>query len=277
MSSFSKNQYFLIIFTVILTALIYLAPRQVSTAKDAVVPEKAVEFSFEDLLNKAKTTLPEDEMNKVKNFAASVGKDKSNLDSIVKIFEHANMPALAGYYKEKLAVEQPTEKNWMNTGDHYFDAFRVANDSMELKACVEKAIMCYSKVLEINPKNLDAKTDLGVCYTEGTSNPMQGISLLREVLAVNPKHEMAQLNLGFLAVKSGQFEKALARFDTVLTINPKNTEVYSYIGNVYLKKGDKEKAIVNFEKFKSFLKDTLKITQVENYIKQIKSSKEQIN
>ena len=128
--------------------------------------------------------------------------------------------------------------------------------------------------MEINPKNLDAKTDLGVCYAEGTSDPMKGISLLREVVVANPKHETAQLNLGFLAVKSGQFDKAIARFDTVLIINPKNTDVYSYLGDVYLRKKNKVKAIEYFEKYKSYLKDTLKISEVDNYIKQVKSSNE---
>ena len=72
---------------------------------------------------------------------------------------------------------------------------------------VESAIASYKKVLEINPKNLDAQTDLGVCYAEGTGNPMQGILMLREVVKENPEHESAQFNLGILSVKYETWEQ----------------------------------------------------------------------
>ena len=79
----------------------------------------------------------------------------------------------------------------------------MTGDSLKRVFFVNKAIDCYKKVIEINPKNYDAKTDLGVCYAEGTSNPMQGILMLREVVQEAPKHVMAQYNLGVLSVKSG--------------------------------------------------------------------------
>ena len=72
----------------------------------------------------------------------------------------------------------------------------------------------HGKVLAINPDNLDAKTDLGICYAEGTTTPMQGIMLLREVVEKNPGAN-AQFNLGILSVRSGQYDKALERFSKV--------------------------------------------------------------
>jgi hypothetical protein len=36
----------------------------------------------------------------------------------------------------------------------------------------------------------------GLCYAEGTSEPMKGIMLLREVIEKNPDHENARLQPG---------------------------------------------------------------------------------
>src|SRR6185436_8259126 len=132
----------------------------------------------------------------------------------------------------------------------YFDAYKMAVDSVMKTNMVGKAIKNYTKVLELNPKNLNAKTDLAVLYAEATSEPMKGIMMLREVVSENPNHENAQLNLGFLSVRSNQFEKAIERFDKVLEINPSRIEMHIYKGQLYAKMGDKAAAIESYVTFK---------------------------
>jgi Flp pilus assembly protein TadD len=73
--------------------------------------------------------------------------------------------------------------------------------------------------------------------------------MLREVVSADPKHEMAQYNLGMLSVKSGQLDKAIDRFNTVLEINPDRSEVHYHLGNVWLQKGDTATAITEYEQF----------------------------
>ena len=278
MRGLSKSPLYLIIGTLLITAFIYFAPREGSKAKVIVEQKKSTSFSFEHLMNESKKHLTAETSSAINALEISLkgerGKSIVIEDSLVNIWDKQNFPSISAYYAEQIALKEPTEKHWLNAAYRYFDGFKSSTDSIEFKALADKAILCYSKVLELNPNNLDAKTDLGICYTDGTSDPMKGIQMLREVVAKNPKHENAQMNLGILAVKSGQFDKALARFDTVLLINPARTEIYSFIGDVYLRKGNKDKAIENFEKYKSYLKDTLKISDVDNYINQIKSAKE---
>lgn len=278
MRSLSRSQLYLIIGTLLITAFIYFAPREGSKAKVNVEQAKSTSFSFESLMEESKKHFSSETSSAINSLEMSLkgerGKSIVIEDSLVNIWDKQNVPAIAAYYAEQIATKEPTEKHWLNAAYRYFDGFKNSTDSFEFKALVDKAINAYSKVLEFNPDNLDAKTDLGICYADGTSNPMKGIGLLREVVAKNPKHENAQMNLGILAVKSAQFDKALARFDTVLLLNPNRFEMYSFIGDVYLRKGNKEKAIENFEKYKSYLKDTLKITDVNNYIKEIKAAKE---
>ena len=101
---------------------------------------------------------------------------------------------------------------------------------------------------------------------------MQGIALLQEVVKKDPNHENAQLNLGFLSVKSGQYDKALARFNTVLKINPSRVDVYVFIGQTYLQMGNKAEAIRNFETFKSLSNNTQALAQIDAYLKELKST-----
>jgi tetratricopeptide (TPR) repeat protein len=149
----------------------------------------------------------------------------------------------------------------------------MAGDSSLRGMMVQKAIENYNKVIEINPENLNAKTDLGACYAEGTGEPMKGILLLREVVSKNPEHEMAQYNLGMLSVKSGQLDKAIERFTKVLEINPKRSEMYFYLGQIYVSKGEPEKAIGYYESFVKKSNDPQAAQEVKKIISDLKKGK----
>ena len=101
---------------------------------------------------------------------------------------------------------------------------------------------------------------------------MQGIALLREVIQKDPKHENAQLNLGFLSVKSGQYEKALERFNTVLKNNPARIDAYVFMGQTYIQMGQKNKAIESFETFKSLSDNDKAISEIDGYLKELKGT-----
>ncbi|MFN8165414.1 MAG: hypothetical protein U0X76_04385 [Bacteroidia bacterium] len=169
-----------------LTTALYFAPRE-----GVKVEAKASNgsFSFEDELSMSKGRLKRQEAEQISLLEADLSKQPGStalLDSIGKMWDRFQSPSISSHYFEEIAKEQPSEQNWINAAYRYFDAYKFTGDSARKVYFSGKAIDCYSKVLEINPKNLDAKTDLGVCYTEATSNPMQGITLLREVVAENP-------------------------------------------------------------------------------------------
>lgn len=181
------------------------------------------------------------------------------------------MPQISSHYFEEVAMKNPTEKAWINTAFRYYDSFRITGDSALRKFFVEKAIDSYQKVLEINPGNLDAKTDLGLCYAEGTSAPMEGIKLLREVVTSDPEHEMAQYNLGILSVKSGQYDKAVERFEKVILINPANNEARFLLGRTYSLIGKNELALRNLNMIKETGNSRLN-DEVNNLINQINNN-----
>ncbi|MDQ3049977.1 MAG: tetratricopeptide repeat protein [Bacteroidota bacterium] len=275
-----KLRIALIAGAVVLAAGVYLLPKKPlpKSAKEAkeVVEAKSAAFSFDKFLSDSKIKVGWAADNKISTWEKSVKASDSNLalyDSIGQAWDAAQIPGVAAWYFEQKAEKTRDEKDWLNSSYRYFDAFKAAKDSTEASFFVARAVSSYTKVLELNPKNLNAKTDLGILYAEGTSEPMTGIKLLREVVTEDPKHENAHLNLGFLSMKSGQFDKAAERFRKVIEINPARIDMYVYLGEAYVRQGNKEKAIESFEVFKNLSNDQQMIKDVDDYIASLKSGK----
>jgi tetratricopeptide (TPR) repeat protein len=261
------KQLLLLAGAAVLTTVLYLAPQKAKKDSEKIIDP----FSFESILEDSKKSLKKQEVEKINMFEAALKKDSSSLiviDSLAQIWDNLNKPHISARYFELRAERRPDEKSWLNSAYRYFDAFKMISDSAFRKMYVEKAIACYQKVLEINPENLDAKTDLGISYAEGTSSPMQGIMLLREVIQKNPKHEMALFNLGILSVKSGQYEKAVERFESVLEVNPQNKEARFLLGRTYQLMGKTDLALKNLEPIRQ-TNDTEFNSEVNNLINQI--------
>ena len=246
-----SKQLLLIAGATLLTAALYFAPKK--TENNTPIDNKNEVFSFDAFVNEAKGQLKRQEVEKINEVEAALKKDPTSnrlTDSLGKMWDKLQMPQISSHYFEINAEKNPDEKSWINVAYRYYDAFRMTDDSTIRSIFVEKAISSYQKVLSFNPENLDAKTDLGLCFAEGTSAPMKGILLLREVVAKNPKHEMAQFNLGILSVKSGQYEKAIERFQKVLEINPSNKEARFLLGRTYSVLGKKDIALENLNMIK---------------------------
>ena len=267
-----SKQLLLIAGAVLLTATLYFAPQKNKKEDHSETPGTG--FSFEAVLSEAKGQLKRQEVDQIDKIEESLKSHAGSavlLDSLGKMWDKQNAPQVSAVYFEQIAEANPTEKNWLNAAFRYYDAFRLISDSAYRKMYVDKAISSYKKVLAINPNNLNAKTDLGICYAEGTSSPMEGIMMLREVVKENPNHEMAQYNLGILSVKSSQYEKAVERFEKVLEINPTNKEARFLLGRTFLMMGKKDLALKNLEMIRETENSRLN-QEVNNLINQINNN-----
>lgn len=272
MSKASRTQLLVLTGAIVLTAVLYFAPQKSKQKESGPVGRESNEmFSFESLLASAKSSFKRQELEQVTKLENELSKNQSNLpllDSLGKQWDKLQQPLISSHYFEMIAMQQPAEKNWLNAAYRFFDAAGMLADSGLRAMMMNKAIVCYNNVLTINPDNLDAKTDLGICYAEG-KEPMKGIMLLRDVVAKNPNHENAQFNLGVLSVKSAQYEKAIERFKKVLEINPARKEIYFMIGKAYLMAGNKEKALETLNKLKKETANVQLLEQTNSLISQI--------
>lgn len=106
---------------------------------------------------------------------------------------------------------------------------------------------------EPEPTNeLDAKVAEAVAIIQsGDGPPMRAIGLLREVITLDSNHLGALYWLGEFSVMSGQFERAIERFEKLHTLQPHNTEYCTKLAQAYAGSGQKEKGVRVLQQFKA--------------------------
>lgn len=204
-------------------------------------------------------------------YGESAGNEKKAIfaDSLAGLYAKAGKFDSAGWYAEQAALFFNNEKSWVKAGENYYQAFTFEMDEARQGQLAEKTREYFSKILEKNPRNLEVKSKMAMTYLS-SSNPMQGIMMLREVLKEDPKNQSAMFNLGMLSIQSGQYEKAIERLVELVAINPAHIQGQLLLGIAYMNTGDKKRAKQQFEKVKEMDKDPAVQATVDSYLKDLK-------
>jgi tetratricopeptide (TPR) repeat protein len=170
------------------------------------------------------------------------GKSKiKSADELILQFVKYNRYDSAAHYAEEIVKIESSENNLMKAGGLYYEAFTYALQGDKTAKMGEKTREIYQKVLDKNPNNLLAKTNMAMTYT-ATQTPMQGIMMLRDVIAKEPDYEPALFSLGILSIRSNQFGKAVDRFKQILKNNPSNSKAALNLGYCLAELDRKEEA-----------------------------------
>ncbi len=146
-------------------------------------------------------------------------------------------------YLEEAAQGELSLKNWVTAGDRFLKAFDNTQDSVAKPVMLQKANLAYGKAIAIDSTDLSAKTGMGISMVNGMGSPMAGITMLLDVVKKDPKNFKANMNLGTFAMKSGQFDKAIIRFESVVKNIKATPDAYFYLATAYENLGKKQEAI----------------------------------
>jgi len=215
--------------------------------------------------------------------SAPAQKQKLQLE-LANAWDSANQQAPAAFYYQALAEQKNDLPNWLNAGNRFNDAYKFTQDTAVQPAMVKNAIAAFKAARKLEPANVDAQTGLGIAYVNQTSlgitdaeggSPMQGITLLLDVVAKEPDNWKANLNLGQFAMKSGQFQKAVDRFTKMVAMPESATrskvEPYFYLAESYKQLGKKKEAIEAYQKCKELMGDPAMGQTIDNYINELKN------
>jgi len=191
-------------------------------------------------------------------------------DSLAGLYQKASRFDSAAWYAEQANMFFETTESIEKTGMVYFQAFSFAMDRAKRNELAGKTRIYFNKVLEKSPGNLDVKTKLALTYIGTDAPPMQGINLLREVLAENPKFQPALYNMGMLSVQSGQYGKAIEWLTKLLELNPDDVQGTLLLGVAYANVDEKDRAREQFEKAKKLDSDPAVQQQADTYLKDLK-------
>jgi Tfp pilus assembly protein PilF len=177
-----------------------------------------------------------------------------------------------GFTEARIKKEKESEANY-KLGVAYL------NDS---SPNMQKALMEFSKSIEINPKNKDAHYALGHVYAQRQDYP-KAIEAFKTAIVLDPNYSEAhnylgkvyelsgrdaeailayegalnniqyatpQLpywNMGLVYFRQKQYDQALEAFQQARRIEPVNADLLAKIGETYIQKGDMEKALSSYK------------------------------
>jgi len=180
------------------------------------------------------------------------------------------------WYEGQAARLENSEKSLTFAAHLFLQNLRGENDAAlrEWKATQAKDL--FERSLKINPNNDSSIVGLGACYIFGgiSATPMEGILRVRSVVQKDSTNIFAQEVLGHGSMLSGQYDKAISRFETVYRLSGNNTETKLeaslMLAEAFEKMGNSALAIDWYEKSLGLIKNEEIKAEIKKRIDQLK-------
>jgi len=239
-------------------------------------PDTMKPASFDSIITASKAQLPKtvaDTVTSLEN-ELSATRDSSRMavvfDKLSKIWDRRQQPQVAAWYMAKSAIFENSEKKLTFAGQLFLRLMENEAVASVQLADAREAVACLEQSLKINPNNEETKLAVATGYIEGTGEPMRGVQILLAITREKPDDIPANLLLGRMSIQSGQFDKAVGRFEVILKQEPENKEALYLLAQAYDGKGDKKKAVELLEKCKKLVNDPEFSKEIDEKINSLK-------
>ncbi|MEI7474855.1 MAG: tetratricopeptide repeat protein [bacterium] len=111
----------------------------------------------------------------------------------------------------------------------------------------EKAVECFKKVVELNPKSIAAINNLGITYLKNNDID-EAIKCYKQVLTISPNNAIVHTNLGNAYSGKKETELAIKHYKKSIKYDPNHADAYNSLGYIYNQKGEFETAIQYLKK-----------------------------
>ena len=273
-----KTQLILIVVGVLAIAGLYALPSVVVDNEgqaDGISQENSAASSEStEAIAMHEPELTPDQQLQINTLKLRVNEDSSSEDlvssseELAGIYQEIGKYDSAGYYLELAYENTPSTELAEKAGNAYYEAFSFALDQDKVNHTAEQTRKYLNMVLDNDPTRLDLKTKIAMTYVS-SSNPMQGITMLREILEEDPQNEDGLFNMGILSMQSGQYKRATERFEELVEYHPDNLQGQFYLGVSYFEANQKNKAKAQFEKVKELTDDPAITGTVDTYLDQL--------
>lgn len=200
-----------------------------ATAKSALTPEQksAIEAAEQVLSTAADTTAKAEAAKKVSG-----------------LWYQANRADVAALYAVEVANLEKTAGAWEIAGANLNLAATNAQEPAMKTAFSRQAAEAFQNAASLEPSEVRHKINLALVYVESPpqDNPMKGILMLRDLDTQFPNNPAVLTQLGRLAIKTGQWEKAIQRLEAALKVDPKNDKAACLLAEAYKGSNQPDKA-----------------------------------
>ena len=264
-----------------LVILLYFFGRIVPDKKSAPVAGGATpaELSIDTILFHAKERLTPEQSQRITALENSVVRGDVK-DQQLKVYHQlAHFWSDSGkifepyaWYEGESARLENSEKSLTFAAHLFLDNLRNEENAALKRWKALQAKDLFERSLKINPGNDSSTVGLGACYIFGNiaDNPMEGILKVRSVAEKDSTNIYAQTVLGYGSLISGQYDKAISRFQTVARLQPENLEALMVLADIYERKGEKNSAINWYSKGVPLIKNLALKSEVEKRIEELK-------
>jgi tetratricopeptide (TPR) repeat protein len=184
-----------------------------------------------------------------------VEKEKAKVYTrLADAFLRANRFDSAGSCFEKASELTADPKLVYKAGSAYFEGITFASNPSKVEFLSGKAREMFEKIEEKDPNSVESQGKIAMTWVN-SETPMKGILKLRELADKNPTNEYLAYQLGMLSFQSGQYEKAVARFESVIKLNKENVNAFFYLAQSLKELGKKKEALVAVNNGLSLVKE----------------------
>jgi len=219
-------------------------------APSASAAENAV-LSIDTILHHAKEALKPDQLQRIAFLENSITRGDVQAQKL-KVYHQlahfwadtANQLLPYTWYTAEAARLENSEKSLTFAARLFLNALRQQENPEVKQWMALQSKDLFERSLTINPQNDSAQVGLGAAYLfGGIASPMEGILKIRQVAEKDSTNVYAQMTLGEASMTSGQFDKAVDRFERVVTLQPKNLEAILLLAEANERIGNKAEAI----------------------------------
>jgi tetratricopeptide (TPR) repeat protein len=264
MGFLSKGQWIALTSVLLLGVVLWFTPKKSKNFTEAETKKQtnSGNFSFESLKDSIKKITEPNVLSQIVLFEQNLSKSSNSqgrvsaFDSLSTLWKNQKQLALSGWYKSQSALLKNTSSELAKAGELCYSLAKFSSPK-ERPLLMQQAIECLEKSFALD---------------SNAANPMKGIMMLRDIVQKDSSNFEAQVQLGLFAMQSGQYDKAVDRFKKLQKIVPNNNEVDLYLAQAYAESGNKNDAISVLNEFLKKSKDQVINAQVNNYIKQLKTT-----
>ena len=168
------------------------------------------------------------------------------IQSIFRVVQSVSSETVTNANTSKEQMDQNARAEF-SKGLAYQNGVSETTSLEERKEKHEKAIMHYSRALELKPDYVDAYNARGAIFAMWgkIDHALKDFSM---VIKLQPDYFAAYLNRGGVHRNDGRYEQALKDFNKVIELQPSVYVGYSNRGEVYHLKGDFDRAIADYNR-----------------------------
>ena len=249
----NKSQWILISGAVLLFAVLYFGFDTKPSKHKEIEKQRAGTFASTDInsmLVDAKSGLSSEAAASIMALEGDAEKAAPDTAKAVafkrlsSLWFQMEKPGISGYYAEKVAEITHDEEAWSIAGTTYSLCLQREQAEKVRSFCTEHAIQSLEKAASLNPSNVQHKVNLALVYAEvpPKDTPMKGILMLVDLNKQYPDDVLVLTQLGRLAIKTAQFDRAVQRLSRAVELEPANKVAVCLLAQAYGGLGDTTKS-----------------------------------